>query len=417
MGLSSRAHLLAQVLALIALSLSPCAWGGTKFKVLHNFGAGKDGSGPFGSLILDGRGNLYGVTGSGGTGQCSDYGCGTVFELGPKPKGIWSEKVLHNFTAGGDGSAPWGSLLTDRAGNLYGTLHGDLSFAVDGAFKLGRASGQWVNVVIYNGYAGPGLLFDHLGNLYGDIGSGQYKEGAIGELTAGSGGWAYSPLYSYCARYNCPGGTDQPAPPVWDGKGNLFGTTYEGGIDRPACWTNAGCGVIFEMTPNGDGSWAYHVLHRFASYFGDGQTPAAGLVIDAAGNFYGNTSLGGANNNGTVFKFSFVDGNWKKTVLYDFPNYANGVNPGNTMVFDKLGNLYGVATSGGIVGCGGYTCGVVFKLTPQKSGKWKYTVLHKLTGADGGFPWGVIVDGKGNIFGTTPQFGKYDAGTAFEITP
>jgi uncharacterized repeat protein (TIGR03803 family) len=227
----------------------------------------------------------------------------------------------------------------------------------------------------------------------------------------------YSQLYSYCGQYNCPDGVGMPAPPIWNGRGNLYGTTYEGGIDEPACWTNAGCGVIFEMTPNGDGAWTYHLLHRFASYPTDGQTPDAGLVMDAAGNFYGNTSLGGAYGNGTIFKFAFVDGHWKKSVLYDFPSYADGVNPGNTMVFDKLGNLYGVATSGGVAGCGGYTCGVVFKLTPQKSRKWKYTVLHKFSGADGGFPWGVIVDDKGNIYGTTPRFGKYEAGTAFEITP
>jgi uncharacterized repeat protein (TIGR03803 family) len=125
MELSSKTHFLAQILALIALSVSPFAWGGTKFKVVHHFGAGKDGSGPYGPLTLDRKGNLYGVTCSGGTGQCSDYGCGTVFELTPRSDGAWSEKVLHNFTSGNDGAIPWGGLIFDKAGHVYGALVGD----------------------------------------------------------------------------------------------------------------------------------------------------------------------------------------------------------------------------------------------------------------------------------------------------
>jgi hypothetical protein len=102
-------------------------------------------------------------------------------------------------------------------------------------------------------------------------------------------------------------------------------------------------------------------------------------------------------------------------VLYDFPNCANGCAPGGTLVFDKAGNLYG-AGGGGSVSCG-YTCGVVFKLTPQAGGKWKYSVVHKFNGNDGAFPWGVIVDGKGNLFGATENGGTYNSGVAFEITP
>jgi uncharacterized repeat protein (TIGR03803 family) len=214
----------------------------------------------------------------------------------------------------------------------------------------------------------------------------------------------------------CPDGVGEAAPPIWDGKGNLFGTTFEGGIGQPACYNAFGCGVIFEMTPNHDGTWTYHVLHRFASSSTDGQRPFAGLVVDTAGNFYGSTALGGVHNQGTVFKFSFSGGHWKRTVLYDFPRCADGCYPGFAMVFDKAGNLYGSA-DGGVADCGGFTCGVVCKLAPQNSGKWKYTVLHKLTGTDGEHPLGLVSDGKGNLFGTTQSFGKYIAGTAFEITP
>jgi len=114
--------------------------------------------------------------------------------------------------------------------------------------------------------------------------------------------------------------------------------------------------------------------------------------------------------------FSFSGGHWKKTVLYDFPHCSDGCYPGYAMVFDKAGNLYGTA-SGGLPSCAGYDCGVVYKLAPQKSGKWKYSVVHKLTGADGEYPLGLVIDSKGNLFGTTQSFGKYYAGTAFEIVP
>jgi hypothetical protein len=104
-----------------------------------------------------------------------------------------------------------------------------------------------------------------------------------------------------------------PPPPIWDGKGNLFGATTDGGIRQPACWTGEGCGVIFEMTPNRNGTWTYHILHHFASYPADGETPYGGLVLDAFGNFYGSTELGGVKGNGTVFKLAFTHSHWKKT--------------------------------------------------------------------------------------------------------
>ena len=138
--------------------------------------------------------------------------------------------------------------------------------------------------------------------------------------------------------------------------------------------------------------------------------------MDASGRLYGNTALGGAHDNGTIFKFTPSGGQWKQTVLYDFPDCADGCGPGGTLVFDKAGNLYGAA-SGGLADCQGYACGVIFKLTPQAGGKWKYSVVHKFEGTDGGFPYGVILDDKGNLYGTTQAFGAYGFGVAFEITP
>jgi hypothetical protein len=157
-------------------------------------------------------------------------------------------------------------------------------------------------------------------------------------------------------------------------------------------------------------------MHRFANFPTDGQYPS-GLVVDASGNAYRVTGLGGAHQSGTIFKMTpTTGGHWKQTEVYDFPNCADGCFPGRTLAFDKGGNLYGVS-SGGVADCGGYTCGVVFKLAHQKSGTWTYGVVHKFTGKDGAFPWGVIVDDQANIFGNTENGGTYNAGVAFEITP
>jgi hypothetical protein len=412
---------LALTVAFVVLSVGPVAWCAAKFRVLHNFGGSKDGAHPSGALLLDSKRNLYGATG-GGPGE---YGYGVVFELVPQADGKWKEAILHTLTGGSGGAFPWGGLIFDASGDLYGTISGYLSADVSGVFGLTASSGNWAYRVLYTGFAGPGLVLDQLGNLYGEMGSGQNKEGAIGELSLGSGGWSYSPLYSFCGQYNCPDGWGMPDPPIWDGKGNLYGTATYGGIYRPACVDGFGCGVIFKMTPNGDGTWAYHVLHRFASSFNDGQNPFGGLVMDAAGNFYGSTWFGGPNGrgnggygHGTVFQLAFTGGKWKETILYDFPNCNYGCMVMGTLALDKAGNLYGTA-AGGTGSCAGAACGVVFKLAPQKTGKWKYSVVHDFTPTDGGVQpfYGVILDGKGNLFGVTSNFGKYNAGTAFEITP
>jgi uncharacterized repeat protein (TIGR03803 family) len=173
------------------------------------------------------------------------------------------------------------------------------------------------------------------------------------------------------------------------------------------------------MTPNDDGTWTYHVMHRFASSSTDGQWPYGGLVMDKAGNFYGSTWLGGAYNHGTIFKFGRnKQGKWVETILYDFPDCLQGCMVEGTLAMDSAGNLYGTA-AGGMNSCAGFACGVVFRLAPQPSGTWKYNVLVNLSETTGGLQpfYGVILDGKGHLFGVTSSFGKYGGGTAFEIIP
>jgi uncharacterized repeat protein (TIGR03803 family) len=298
-------------------------------------------------------------------------------------------------------------------------MQGDLSYAVGGVFELSSGLGGWSNTVLYADSGGPGILMSAMGNLYGKIGPGDYFGlGAIGELSPGSSGWTYTQLYSFTCDPSCANGYNPPAPPIWDNKGNLWGTMTDGGINGSPCFTEEGCGVIFNMTPNGDGTWTYHVMHRFAASIYDGQRPYSGLVMDSAGNFYGATWLGGAFNNGTVFKFALVDGKWKETILYDFPDCHGGCQVDGTLAMDGAGNLYGTA-SGGTKSCEGLSCGVVFKLEPQTTGLWKYTKLYNFNDTSGGVSpfYGVILDSEGNLYGVTSNFGKYGGGTAFEITP
>jgi uncharacterized repeat protein (TIGR03803 family) len=286
-------------------------------------------------------------------------------------------------------------------------------------YELTPTTGGWSFTVPYSGGAGPGVLSDSLDNLYGSIGIGDYfGEGAIGELSPDSGSWAYAQIYSACGSNGCPGGYNPPAPPVWDSKGNFWGTMTYGGTNQSPCLSVFGCGVIYEVTPNGDGTWTYNVMHEFGSSSTDGQWPYGGLVRDGAGNFYGSTFLGGAYNNGTIFKFSYTGGQWVETILYDFPSCKTGCNVEGTLARDRAGNLYGTA-EGGTGSCAVYSCGVVFKLAPQKGGGWKYSVLANFNETTGGVQpfYGVILDASGNLYGVTSSFGAYNAGTAFEITP
>ena len=413
------------VLMAVLSALMPSAWAAAKFKILHSFTGGTDGNGPNGPLLADHNGNLYGITIAGGGSGCGGAGCGTVFEVTPAGNGRWTEQILYAFTGTGDSGAPQGNLVQDAAGNLYGFTKGDYC-CYTAVFELSPGSGGWNLSQIWTQSASPGLLLDAAGDLYGEIGQGEYKAGAIGELSPGYNGWAYADLYDFC-RYShsgisqpspltCPDGWGIQSPLTWDTIGNLYGTMFFGG-NYQYCGGSAGCGVAFRMTPNGDGTWTYHVLHRFAQSNSDGSYPYAGLVVDASGNAYGATWAGGKYGNGTFYKLTPTKhGLWKETILYEFPNCKNGCGPNESLVFDKAGNLYGAA-AGGNMTCSGYSCGVIYKFTPQKNGKWKYIVLHKFNWTDGSGPLGVTLDGKGNIFGTTFGGGKYGWDTAFEITP
>jgi uncharacterized repeat protein (TIGR03803 family) len=213
----------------------------------------------------------------------------------------------------------------------------------------------------------------------------------------------YKTLYRFKGRKD---GSAPYAGLIFDKAGNLYGTTEFGGA--------YGKGTVFELTPNGDGTWTESVLHSFTHDGKDGYAPIAGLVLDPAGNLYGTTLGGGAYGNyGTVFQLTPAgDGSWTESVLHSFAR-GDGIYPIARLIFDRAGDLYG--TTGGD---DAYERGTVFKLTPQQDGTWTESVLHAFNGADGRYPWaGVIFDAAGSLYGTTYHGGDHDAfGTVFKLT-
>ena len=400
-------------ITLTLVSLADDAWAGPKYQVLHSFGTGKGGGGLWGSLTLDRTGNLYGTTIGGGL-----HDDGTVFKLSHERDGSWTEVIIHSFD-GDDGDFPFaGGLAFDANGDLYGTTRGGGTNAVGTVFELKPGPHGW-NLTVLDDYGSNAwLVLDKAGNLYGAFGHGSHDGGAITELLRGSDGWTENVLYSFCAKPHCDDGDLPYAGLTWDNVGNLYGTTEYGGKGSPQS------GTAFELKHNSDGTWQHILLHSFPSFPGDGEVVYAGLVLDAEGNLFGATNSGGGHGCGqtltcgTVFKLSpDSNGRWKETILYRFPNPSNGFSPGASLVFDQAGNLYGTTALGGNTACAN-GCGVAFKLTPDSNGKWKYSVLHRFNFKDGANPAAaLILDQKGNLYGTTTLGGAGGYGVVFEITP
>jgi uncharacterized repeat protein (TIGR03803 family) len=200
---------------------------------------------------------------------------------------------------------------------------------------------------------------------------------------------------------------------IFDQKGNLYGTTIVGGFYNQ--------GTVFALHPNPEGLWTQRVLHNFGK-LPDGMQPGSGrLVGDGHGNLFGTTFTGGAHSCGIIgcgvlYELtSQPNGKWKEAILYYFKPGADGGNPSAGVVVDEAGSLYGTTAGGGDRNC---SCGVVFKMTPQTDGTWNYTVLHRFTGFDGRSPGAdLILDNRGNIYGTTEFGGPCGGGVVFEITP
>jgi uncharacterized repeat protein (TIGR03803 family) len=388
-----------------------------------------DGSAPYGNLITDSAGNFYGTTSLGG-----EYGYGSVFKLTRSSGGTWTDQILYSFKHGLDfnqGASP-SPLIFDSHGNLFGETAYDGQPGRGTVFELSPAAGGKWTVTELNTFTGGtdggqpygGLLLDAEGNLYGTTEYGGKSSacdalecGTVFELTESFGSWSETVLYNFTG--GATDGANPAAGLVFDQNGNLFGTTRYGG-DLATC--AKGCGAVFELSPAA-GGWTDRLLYAFTNSHHDGREPAANLIFDSSGNLYGTTAGGGTDHItccGTVFELSpGTGGAWsEKVLLYFPPNRSEGAYPAGTTALDGFGNLYGVTSQGGQ-----FLGGVVYELSPASGGAWTETVLHSFppSGAgvqDGSGPvGGVILDSSGNVYGTTSGGGQAGSGTVFEITP
>jgi uncharacterized repeat protein (TIGR03803 family) len=256
------------------------------------------------------------------------------------------------------------------------------------------------------------LIFDASGNLYsttfnGGIFGSSNSAGTAFELSpAADGTWTETVLHNFGHGHD---GTNPAAGLLFDTSGNLYGTTYEGGAHFS--------GTVFELSPALGGGWTEKILHHFNFNGKDGIYPYANLILDATGNLYGTTFGGGTFNAGTVFELIPASGgNWNEKILHSFAsNGRDGVNPFAGLILDASGNLYSTTSAGGVFGYG-----TVFELSPASSGSWTEKILHNFNfnGQDGVQTYsGLAFDTHGNLYGTTPRGGAYGYGTVFELIP
>ena len=409
------------VTLLLASVVVPAQSPAPKFKVLHTF-HGPNGYGPGGVLVRDAAGNLYGTTVAGGTGKCNS-GCGTTFKLNSDGKQVW----LHSFNYA-DGQGPHAGLLHDAAGNFYGTAveggksnHDDCSVGCGVVFKLDKSGKEAVLHKFRgdpDGYFPEALLVrDSAGNLYGTTYVG--GEHGLGTVFKVDGAGRETVLYSFAGT---PDGSLPYPGVIRDAAGNIYGVTSDGGTGA-AC--DFGCGTVFKVDTTGKET----ILHDFEAG-SDGADPASVLLFDSDGNLYGTTGAGGngecgGTGCGTVYELSpQSDGSWTEAVLYVFCSLsgcADGEAPGTgPLVRGANGDLYGTTTQGGTArGCNGGNCGVLFELDAMG----KETVLHSFTGGtDGGIPAaGLLKDATGTLYGTTEGGGDPSCiggcGIVFKIVP
>lgn len=337
-----------------AFKLSP---DGT-FTLLHTFGAtANDGTAPEAPLILDSKGNLYGTTNAGGA-----HSKGTVFKLTASGQ----ETILYNFCSTGgtkctDGSFPMAGLVRDKQGNLYGTASSGgvygLTLTKGVVFKLSPTGTEKVLHSFGNGSDGStpvaGLIMDSAGNFYGTtMWGGNYNAcaegcGTVFKITPAG---TETVLYEFCAGItsNCNDASQPEAPLLLDKSGNLYGTTYTGG--------KYFFGTVFRISPSG----TEKIIHAFAGYPTDGGYLLGGVIMDSAGNLYGSTWAGGIYGQyGTVYKMTAAG---KETILHNFnSNGIDGSFPAGTLIMDSAGNLYGT-TQGGP--SNQVNAGTIFKITP-----------------------------------------------------
>jgi uncharacterized repeat protein (TIGR03803 family) len=327
-----------------------------------------------------------------------------AFSLLARPAHAQTESILYSFPNTFNPQMPTSSLIFDIKGNLYGTTQYGGENYRGSVFELSPPSepgGPWVETTLYS-FKGPptdgqnpsaGLLIDSEGNLYGNAGGGGFhNSGIVFEIT---------PAGTEKILHYFKGSPDDGSGPagvlVRDSQGNFYGTTGGGGTNND--------GTIFKLTPAGKES----ILYNFSGK-PDGRYPVSGVIRDSQGNLYGTTLEGGANNGGSVFKFSAG----VETVLHSFHSTStDGQFPYDGLLLDSAGNLYGTTSNGGTS-----NYGVVYEITAAGAEEILYT--FKGGEHDGAIPFcTLIMDSQGNLYGTTSVVVNFPGpfGTVFEITP
>jgi len=414
------------VIILVLAVFTGSAFAGSKYRVIHRF----QPTGPVGSaptdLIADPAGNLYGTANIGGK-----FGFGTLYELTPPGTtgGPWTTTVLYSFPNGSTiyNSAGAGSLILDPSGNLYGVTtwggHRCSIFGCGTVFRLTPPSAPgsgWSETDLYifsgwDGFEPGGLVLDKAGNLYGTTGYGGRGCRAIGcgtvfQLTPSAHGRAGTKtlLYFFKGVLGDRGSGDGATPlsVIFDGAGNLYGTTASGGNCQLAtCY-----GTVFELKPPTakSGHWTETVLYRFP-ISGDQDQPFSGVILDQSGALYGSTVY-------SVYQLALAKGVWTENILTSGAYIYSGV------ILDGAGNLYGTTDYSRQ-----YTNGTVYKLSPpgKDGGGWSQTALHVFAGGrDGEGPaFGVTFGLNSALYGTTSNGGtqnecsNFGCGTVFTVAP
>ena len=334
---------------------------GWKLRELYAFGGGNDGNYPLGTLVVGPDRAFYGTTMIGGASCAVDptHGCGTVFHFAPSPTPplLWNERVIYRFAGNLDGLYPRSEITFDRVGNIYGTTWmGGNCFNPKGCgivYRLAASGEGWTETVLwsFHGIDGEflwgGVVPDPSGNLYGVAGfGGQYGYGNIYELSPAGSSWTFHVIHSF------KGGSDGANPVgalIFGRDGKIYGTTSTAG---------GGGGTVFELSPTENG-WSFNTLYELPGNGIVRSGPPGALLMDSAGSLYGVMNKGGRW--GSVFKLTRSQNGWTYKSLHEFTAHDDGAFPTGSLVMDAAGNLYGMTSMGGSQQC---WCGVIFEITP-----------------------------------------------------